>query len=176
MRRISVVGTSGSGKTTTAQAVAERLGIPRIELDAVHHLPGWTPIDPDEFVRQVDELTSGPQWVVDGNYRTVVREGPVWERMDTVVWLDVPRWLAMWQVSRRTIGRAVVRRELWNGNRERWANIFSWVPERNMMRWTWTRHDLTRDRSRELLDPPPPGVEVVRLTSRKEIAAWLATL
>ena len=34
-RRINVVGTSGSGKTTVAGAIAERLGLPHIEMDAL---------------------------------------------------------------------------------------------------------------------------------------------
>ena len=176
MRRISIVGNSGSGKSTTGAAIAARLDIPYIELDAVHHLAAWTPIDPDAFVARVGELTSGDAWVVDGNYRVVVREGPVWERVDTVVWLDVPRWLTMWQVSKRTIGRAITRRELWNGNREEWRNIVSWAPERNMMRWTWTRHHQTRQRYEQLLEPPPVGVEVFRLRSRREIEQFLDSL
>jgi len=36
MQRISVVGTSGSGKTTVARRIAEALGFPHVELDALH--------------------------------------------------------------------------------------------------------------------------------------------
>ena len=35
MQRINVVGTSGSGKTTVSRALAGRLGIRHIELDAL---------------------------------------------------------------------------------------------------------------------------------------------
>ena len=34
-------------------------------------------------------------WVVDGNYEAVVSDGPIWRRADTVVWLDVPKRVAM---------------------------------------------------------------------------------
>lgn len=48
-RRIAVVGASGSGKTTFARRLAERLGIPHIELDAIHWGPDWTPARDDDF-------------------------------------------------------------------------------------------------------------------------------
>jgi len=48
MQRINVVGTSGSGKTTVARRAAEALGVPFVELDALHWEPGWQEA-PDEF-------------------------------------------------------------------------------------------------------------------------------
>src|SRR5690349_8719035 len=128
MRRVSVVGNSGSGKSTLARRVAERLGVPYVELDAIHHLPGWTPIDPDEFRAKVDEITAADTWVVDGNYRALVVEGPVWARADTVVWLDLPRAVVMRQVIGRTLRRSITREELWNGNREPLGNFVRWDP------------------------------------------------
>ena len=53
MRRISVVGNSGSGKTTVARAIAGALGVPHLELDAVFHQPDWQPLDTAEFRRIV---------------------------------------------------------------------------------------------------------------------------
>src|SRR5271166_4159614 len=53
--RIVVIGTPGAGKTTLARAVAARLALPHIELDAINWQPGWRDLtrhDPDEFVRR----------------------------------------------------------------------------------------------------------------------------
>jgi shikimate kinase len=36
-----MVGTSGSGKTTVARALAARLDIPFVELDAIYNQRGW---------------------------------------------------------------------------------------------------------------------------------------
>ncbi len=70
-RRISVVGTSGWGKTTVGRALADRLGIPFIELDALAWLPGWTNRPLAEGRVLVEERTRGSVWVVDGNYSKV---------------------------------------------------------------------------------------------------------
>jgi len=42
--RISIVGCSGAGKSTLARRVAGTVGIPTLELDAVHHQADWTPL------------------------------------------------------------------------------------------------------------------------------------
>ena len=39
MQRVSVIGVTGSGKTTLAAALAAKLQVPYIELDALH----WEP-------------------------------------------------------------------------------------------------------------------------------------
>jgi adenylate kinase family enzyme len=66
-RRIAVVGTTGSGKTTLARQLSERLGIPHVELDAIRYGPNWKET-PDEIFREcVSQALSGRSWVADGN-------------------------------------------------------------------------------------------------------------
>ncbi|TME62901.1 MAG: AAA family ATPase, partial [Chloroflexi bacterium] len=48
-RRISVVGTTGSGKTTFARELARRLGVPHVELDALAWGPNWTLVPVEVF-------------------------------------------------------------------------------------------------------------------------------
>lgn len=177
MRRVSVVGNSGSGKSTLARRCATRLGVHYVELDAIHHLPGWEAIDPDEFVARVSEIAHGDSWVIDGNYRTVVVDGPVWQRADTVVWLDLPRSTVMRQVVARTLRRTATREELWNGNREPLHNLYAWDPNRSIIRWTWTQHDKYRQRYGDAMDDPAYAhLDFVHLTSHEDANRWLATL
>ena len=66
--------------------------------------------------------------------------GALWARADLVVVLDLPRRTVMRQVVLRTVRRGVVRRELWNGNRESWRNALSRDPLRNIILWSWNTH------------------------------------
>jgi adenylate kinase family enzyme len=177
MRRVSVVGVSGSGKTTLARAVAERLSAPLVELDGLMHQPGWRPRPEDEFKGEVERATAEPSWVVDGNYRQVVIEGPVWQRADTVVWLDLPRLTTMRRLFARTVSRAVRREVLWNGNREPLSNLISLDPERSNFVWAGITYDgLTRRYSAAMTDPAWRHLNFVRLRTNAEARRWLESL
>ena len=174
MRRVSVVGVSGSGKTTLARALAERLPAPLVELDSLMHQPGWNPRPEDEFMAEVERATSQPAWVVDGNSRQVVIEGPVWQRADTVVWLDLPRVTVMRQLVARTVRRAVTREVLWNGNREPLSNFVSLDREQSVIVWAWvTYQGLTQRYSTAMGDPTWGHMNFVRLRSNAEANRWL---
>jgi adenylate kinase family enzyme len=84
-QRISVVGTSGSGKTTTAQEISKRLRIPHIELDALSWAENWTATPEEEFQAGVRDAVAGERWVIDGNYSRI--RSIVWVRAETVVYL-----------------------------------------------------------------------------------------
>ena len=99
----------------------------------------------------------------------------VWERADTVVWLDPSRVAVMWNVVRRTFGRMMLRKELWNGNRERFRNLFDRRPEENIILWSWTQFPAYRERYRAaMVDSENDRLGFVRLRSRREIREWLA--
>ena len=173
VRRVSVVGTSGSGKSTLASQLAEILGVPHLELDAVHHQPDWEPLPADELRRVVAARAAAGGWVIDGNYGRV--RDLVWARADTVVWLDLPKRTVMRQVVWRTLRRVALRRELWNGNRERWRNFFTWDPEQSVISWAWHKHAPDRARyAAAAASPANAHLRFVRLTSRRDVARFLA--
>jgi len=177
MHRISVVGNSGSGKTSLSRAIAGRLSLPHLELDAIHHQPEWT-FRPDEEMREiVAGFVAGDGWVVDGNYTSNGVAEIVWSRADTLVWLDLPRLLVMGRVVRRSLHRVVTREELWSGNRERWSNLVDRRPEENIILWSWTRDRHYREKYQAISeDPTWNHLEVIRLRSRREVVLFLDDL
>jgi adenylate kinase family enzyme len=172
VRRVSVVGNSGSGKSTVARRLAVVLGVPYLELDAVFHQPGWRPLPGEEFRRIVAAKAADVGWVIDGNYSAV--QPLIWARADTVVWLDLPKRTVMRQIAWRTLRRAAFRKELWNGNRERWRNFFSLDPEESVISWAWHKHAEYRAKFAGAAgDPANAHMRFVRLTSRRDIRHFL---
>ncbi|MEW6217285.1 MAG: shikimate kinase [Candidatus Bipolaricaulota bacterium] len=169
-QRISVVGTSGSGKTTVGRAIADRLGLPFVELDALAWLPGWTNRPLAELRELVDERTRGPTWVVDGNYSKV--RDLVWGRADTVVWLDYPFRHVFGQLLRRTIRRSLRREELWNGNRE--SLRMSFFSRDSILLWAIRTYRRRKRQYPELFARPEHGhLKLIHLRSPAETQRWL---
>ena len=86
--RVLVMGTTGSGKTTVGRRIAERLGVPFVELDALNWGPNWTEMLLEEFRHNVAVAASGDAWVIDGNSGKA--RDITLPRATTVVWLDYP--------------------------------------------------------------------------------------
>jgi adenylate kinase family enzyme len=167
-----VVGTSGAGKSTVARELAAAAGVPHIELDGIHHQPGWEPLPKEEFQRVVAAAAEADGWVIDGNYSSV--QPVIWARADTVVWLDLPKRTVMRQVTWRTLRRVAGREVLWNGNREGWRNFLSWNPELSVISWAWHKH--AKDRAKYAAaerDPANAHLRFVRLSSRAEVNRFL---
>jgi adenylate kinase family enzyme len=124
-RKIVVKGTSCAGKSTLAAELARRLAVPCIELDSLYHGPNWSEPAVDVFRHRVREaMDAAPAgWVIDGNYDTKLGETVV-GAADTIVWLDLPVWIKLWRLWRRTMHRIRHGVELWNGNRETWRGAF----------------------------------------------------
>lgn len=169
-RRINVVGTSGAGKTTFATTLAERTGLPYVELDALNWEAGWAEADHAVFLRRVAAVTEGEAWVVDGNYSRV--RDLVWARADTLVWLDFPRSVVTWRIVTRSLARIARRTELWAGNRERLAQLFG----RDSIIWWSISTYHRRRRDYPALIAQHPHLEVVHLRSPGAAARWLRDL
>jgi adenylate kinase family enzyme len=175
VQRVSVVGNSGSGKSTVARALAARLGVPWVELDALYHQAGWQPLPVEEFRARVAAVITANGWVVDGNYPMV--QDLVWAHADTVVWLDPPRWRVMGQLIWRSVKRAAFGTRLWNGNRERWRNLFTTNPEQSVVVWAWHQHPVYRRRySTATTDPGWAHLQFFRLRSRAHQRSLLRSI
>jgi adenylate kinase family enzyme len=168
-RKIAVKGTPGAGKSTVAAELARRLALPYFELDALHHGPNWSEPTAEEFRARVRAaMAAAPEgWVIDGNYDTKLGDTVV-GAADTIVWLDLPIWLKLRRVCRRTLHRIRHDVELWNGNRETWRGVF--VSRDSLVFWTIRTHIRHRRQWPARFGRDP---RLVRLRSDAEARRWL---
>jgi adenylate kinase family enzyme len=168
--RISVVGGSCSGKTTLSRRLAARLGVPHIELDALHHGPNWDEAPAELLQQRVREaLAEAPDgWVVDGNYHGKIGR-LVLDQADLIVFLDPPYHTVLRRSLWRTFSRAITGYELWNGNRETFRHAFS---KDSIILWVIRTHRPLRAKMAERLAEN----EVVHLRSPREVESWLQSI
>ena len=169
-QRIVVIGTSGSGKTTLARQIAQLRHIAHIELDALHWEPHWTPAAPEVFRERVAIALAGDRWVTDGNY-SIVRD-IVWNRADTVIFLDYPFWVVFKRLFGRTLRRSLCQEPLWSGNRETFR--LSFLSQDSILVWMLKTYRRNRRRYPDLFQQPEfAHLKVVQLRSPRQAAEWL---
>lgn len=170
-----ITGSSSAGKTTLGGRLSERLGVPFFELDALHWEPDWTPAADDVFRTRVEDALAGAGdgWVIDGNYEGKLGDS-LWRQADTVVFLDLPLWVIVTRIVRRTVTRSVRKVELYSGNRERLRYL---VTKDSLIWFTLRNYKRKRERwAARIGDPDYSHLELIRLTRGRAATAWLETI
>jgi len=98
--KIAIIGFSGSGKSTLAKRLGGELGIEPLYLDRVHFLPGWTEREPEAAREIVRNEMAKRDWVIDGNYRYLLREERLHDA-DEIFFLAYPRLVCLMRALKR---------------------------------------------------------------------------
>lgn len=88
MKKIIVIGCPGSGKTTFAEKLHHKTGLPLYYLDAIWHKPDRTHITREEYDARLAEILPLDSWIIDGNYSRTVESRII--ACDTVFLFDLP--------------------------------------------------------------------------------------
>ena len=87
-RRVLVIGSPGSGKSTFSRKLRDVTGLPLYYLDMLYHNPDRTTVNRAEFDERLSRILELDQWIIDGNYRRTL---PVrLERCTHVLLFDLP--------------------------------------------------------------------------------------
>ena len=162
-----MIGPTGSGKTTFARALAAKLGVPHIELDALFWRPGWMMSSADELRSKVEPALSHDGWVVDGNYSGKLGT-LVLDHADEIVWLDLPLRRTWPRLLRRTVRRLYTRELICGANRESFRQAF--LSRDSILLYSLRTYRRTRVSRAEWTG----GYRVVRLRSPREVDEYLA--
>jgi len=146
-----------------------------VELDSLFWLPEWKMRPTDELMEMAEKVVEKPEWIVCGNF-SVLRP-IIWDRADTVVWLDYPFWLCFWQTFKRAIINIIMRKKCCNGNQDTFCRLF--FSKNSILLWC-IRTYKRRNKNYEFLMNHPYSIykhiHFVRLKSRKETVEWVNSL
>jgi len=172
-RKINVVGTSSSGKSTFSKSLSTILRYEHIELDSLFWGPDWhMPSDNEFFTDLKNVLHNKDRWILDGKYTRTI---PIkWENVELVVWLDYSFFRTLFQALKRAIRRSITKEELWTdtGNRESFRKSF--FSRDSIILWTIKTHSKVRRKYEKIMnDPEYSRIKFVRLKSLSESKRFL---
>ncbi|HEX3248744.1 MAG TPA: DNA topology modulation protein [Pyrinomonadaceae bacterium] len=164
MRRILVIGSGGSGKSTVATRLGALLNLEVSHLDKFFWQPGWVKPATEDWVQAVTELMNRDSWILDGNYSGTLELR--FQKCDTIIFLDLSRWLCLWRIVRRVLRyRNDLRPDMAEGCQEKLDLEF--------VRWVWNYPHRTKPKVVKLLRERCDGKEIVWLRSRREVEGFL---
>lgn len=164
MKRITITGNAGSGKSYLSIELAKMLNLPIYHLDKYYWKPNWIKGDPEEFLEKLYELCDKEEWIIEGSYIRFLE--PRFFHADTIIFLDLPRWLCLYQVFKRLI--------LHRGNVTATAPLE--CPERfsfEFIRWVWNFKKRNNKYITILLDTYSESKKIYILRSKKDIQTFL---
>lgn len=174
MKKVIVIGTTGSGKSTFAIQLANKLKCHYIQLDLLFWKPNWEWSSDEDFFQKIRNEIDRDCWILDGNYTRT--QSITWTVADTVIWIDLPFWQTFYQCFTRSFKRALSQEELWpnTGNRESFKRMLS---KDSILLWLFKTYDIHKQKyENKFNDPLYSHITFHRLKSRKEVNQFLLNI
>ncbi len=99
MKKVLVLGCSGSGKSTFSIKLHEKTKIPLYHLDNIWWKADRTHISRDEFDERLSDLVSQDSWIIDGDYSRTYEKRVA--ACDTIFFLDYGQKVCMEGITGR---------------------------------------------------------------------------
>jgi adenylate kinase family enzyme len=100
-KKIMVIGSPGSGKSTFSKKLAEKTGIPLIHLDKEYWNYGWIETPREEWIKKQKKLLDAEEWIIDGNYGSTINLRA--EKADTIICFKLSRYICIMRYLKRVI-------------------------------------------------------------------------
>ena len=86
MNRISIIGGSGTGKTTLANNLGKQLNLPVYHIDGINYLDNWQERDKGERDKIILKKINEDRWIIDGTYLSTLKQRI--DKSDYIIYLD----------------------------------------------------------------------------------------
>jgi len=114
MERILIIGNAGSGKSTFAKRLADKLTLPLVHLDRLYWRGNWEHLSREEFDAAVQKELEKEQWIIDGNFNRTIPHRLKY--CDTVFFFDLPTVTCLAGITKRVFTNYGKTREDMGGN------------------------------------------------------------
>lgn len=99
MKRIMIIGCSGSGKSVFSRKLHEKTNLPLYHLDNYYWNADKTKVETPIFRCKLLEIMQQDEWIMDGNFKSTMEMRMA--ACDTVIFLDYPMELCLESVRQR---------------------------------------------------------------------------
>ena len=161
IERTVVIGNSGSGKGTLAEAIANLVHIPAIDLDLLHWEEGGYGLKRNEDVarKMVLDISDQPRWIIEGVFGWLA--DVALPKATALIWLDFP-----WSLCRAGLLARGLRRRATSQDA---AELMKWAEA------YWTRQTPSSFAGHSKMFNDFSGAKL-RLESREQAAQLLENL
>ena len=161
-----IIGCCGSGKTTLAKKLSNKLNLPLIHLDKLNWRDNWQNISKEEFDDLLWDEVVKPTWIIDGNYERTI---PLrLKYCDTVIYMDYSRISCLYGVIKRVV----------MGYGKSRPDMGGYCPERfdfDFIKFVWNFNKNNRKRYYDILSSKE-DIQVIILRNRRQAAHFLQGL
>jgi adenylate kinase family enzyme len=98
--KIIITGNGGTGKSTLAEVLGEKLNLPVIHLDKISFGKNWVRLDENEHRKILREILKSDNWIVEGwSYQSTMKERM--EAAGIIIYLAYPAWFSYMNAVKR---------------------------------------------------------------------------
>ncbi len=167
MKKVAVIGSGGSGKSTFSRKLGSMLKLPVHHLDTLYWSPGWIETPKGKWESVVRELADNDQWIIDGNYRSTMDIRL--NLADTIIFLNMPTLLCTYRIiKRRFMFKGKKRPDMTEGCEEKLDLEF--------VKWVWKFNKNERPNIIEKLKIYEGKKNIIILSNPKDVENFLKNL
>lgn len=168
MQRILIIGNAGSGKTTFAKKLADKLHLPLVHLDKLFWHGEWEHLDREAFDILLQAELEKPCWIIDGNFNRTIPHRLNY--CDTVIFFDLPTVMCLTGITKRIFSNYGRSRSDMGGN---------CIERFDAQKWSLYQHVLTFNQQHRkkyyALLSAREDIDVIVFKNRRQAQTFLET-